>query len=233
MSKPTAAAPAAALHLTIELLPPAEFQNTNQEQWFSIPVLPTHLQRAPNGQLAIGATVSLNNVQTAQFDSSLRPIAFNDKGEQIARIASAVKVPIVLHYEEFAFRITATNLATKKKPWSVIIPYQLPKAEFPRAAMASTWTRTQNEAATADGASVFAKCNISAAQLYTEPFEFTGPEKTVQVNMELSDGRSMTLQLCLQRVQNAVSKEAMSFYVDRVWALRKFAIIADAAMLQV
>jgi len=228
------------LQLHVKLIPPSILTDSNQEQDFSIYMHPTQLQHLPNGQFAAAANVSFNDVRVQQFNAQLQPVAFDAKGEKIAAIAKKIKVPVVLHHEPFHVSLTAIQIDTQKKLWTMTIPCHLPADVFPRADMASTCTRVlapePAPAAAAPSSYIHATCNISAEQMYAEKIEFTGPEIPLCVSGACTFGRfysAFTVQMLLQHVRNAVSKEPMTiFHGDRVWAMRKFALIADKEVFQ-
>lgn len=223
------------MRLHIEFLPPDGQANTNQEQDFSMLIAPEQLQRMDDGEVGAGALVPFNNVRTQEFDRNLRPRGRPSAlGKRVAALAKTVRIPIVLHNDVSRMRLTATEIAGGKRLWQFTFAYALDEAEFPRGPLASTWTLVSPaRLAPANGAlSVYATCKLSPEELYAETFEFTGPERPVGFAVVIN-GHNALVRLVVQHVRNAASKEPASMFMgERVWALRKFALIGDAALFQ-
>ena len=72
---------------------------------------------------------------------------------------------------------------------------------------------------------------VKAWDLFSEQFEWAGEQKNIQLASRDDEGRPFTVQIEVQRVQNAKSKEPMTYFQgERVWGMRSIAICADAAM---
>lgn len=194
---------------------------------------PSLLTPMGDGRFAAGAQVACNSIRVMQKlgDHTHPSTTLNDKGKEIAMIASKIKVPVVLHHEPFTLRLTATSRSNSRQLWVLDTTCQLNSRTTPQAPLASTWSHLPPQPGAPSGTIMTAKCNISAKDMYAEEMEFTGPEVPVAfavMDLRHATGRLITVHLILQRVQNAKTKEALTFfYGNRVWALRKFALIAN------
>jgi hypothetical protein len=218
------------IKLRVELIPPEIYKDMNQEQEFTMVVDPEKLAQVGDGTFAAGAEVALNSIRVMQkLEGQEKSTTLNDKGKEIATIASKIKIPVVLHHEQFTFRLTATNRTTQTLLWTMDIPCQLGVKTTPRAQLASTWSHLPPQSGAPPGTIMTSKCNISAKEMYAEKIEFAGPEVPVAFTIGYLRGlvaHPVTVHLVLQRVHNAATKEPLTiFYGDRVWALRKFALI--------
>lgn len=130
-------------------------------------------------------------------------------------------MPLMMHYEPAIVRLTCTEEGTGREVWRREVEYQLPADEFPQpTALASTWQRTA-------GTPVYT-ANINLDQMCQERIQFTGREKPIMFRS--ADG-SCAVQFVLQECRNGATKEPLSYFMDRVWSLRKFAFFASRKLL--
>jgi hypothetical protein len=226
-----AAASDAVMRIRIEFIPPEMYKDCNQEQEFTMVIDPTKLQPYSDGRLAAGAIVSLNDVTVRQVDTNLNYMTPNAKGLDVLELAKKCKIPVALHYEPFDMRLTATN-SKNQELWQIEFPTQLPATSFPRPALPSTWSQVSTPHPTNSDMVIGAICKISPEQMYQEKLEFIGPERFMVANIHHETG-TFTVHMTMQYVRNAQTKEPLTILTDRVWALRRIALIADATMFSV
>jgi hypothetical protein len=220
--------PPGPLELHVEVVPPAVYANANQEQNFSISAMSTNAW--PDASVAIrksdkslsaevryvAARVSLQSARLAAVDEAFKIKAAQELTEaqraQLQR-ASEVKVPLVLHYEPARFRITATRDGVRM--WQKDVLYELPEAAYPRDRVAPTWERQSDTTLRA--------C-VTYDQMVAEEFEFVGDQRQIAF---MSDDMTLGVQIGVQRVHNAATKKPLTFYTDRVYAMRQIAIFGD------
>jgi hypothetical protein len=231
-AKPVAAAAAlyVFIKIRVDFIPPAMYKNVNHEQHFFLPVRSAEdLQPVGDELVGIGCQVREQAVRMAVCGGSVDDMDFASTGplpeselsaEEKAVIAAArqTNVPVVLHYEPAILQLTAVGTkadGTQHELWRHSLPYHTESQLcVPRPTMASTWKR--NEAK-----SHLLELKDKSYKILQEPYEYEGPEYTFVIHK----ANCCRVQLTVQRVVNKATREPMSFYVDRVWAVRKIAVI--------
>ena len=232
MSKPAAAAlPPHAMQLHVLVVPPPEFEGQNLEQDFSAVFNPEMKTVQPNGQVAYGFIGPTLPIRVKQLNSQGRVATFAERqatevGRRITVAAEAMRVPVVFFYEPASIVLQLKNQSSGEKKWQKVLRFQLPEDQFPRPPLASTVREVKH-----NGVRTGIEFKVKAWEMFEEQFEWTGEQKTIQLVSKDDAGRPFTVQIEVQRVQNAKTKEPMTYFMgERVWGMRAIAICADASM---
>jgi len=158
---------------------------------------------------------------TATFDAQFDPRQpTKAEREKIKGYKRSYEMPMMMHYQPAIVRLTCTEEGTGREVWRREVEYQLPSEDFPQpSTIASTWERTSE---------LTLQARINLDQMCQEQIQFSGPEKPVM--FKSADG-SCIVQFVLQECRNGANKEPLSYFVDRVWSLRKFAFFASRELL--
>lgn len=210
------------MHLLVQLMPPPEAAGTNLEQHFGMTV--ADVLPNPGDRCSVGATVCEVAARCATPQQVLKHIQTRDPsvtGITIARNArdappNTMNVPVMMHRQGqvCVLKLTARDAETHGVRWRANISTALPP-ECADAARASTW----------DVAGLTRRVSYDA--MASETTRYEGNE--VRVRFQSDDEKDVMIELVLQRAVNAASGEPLTFYGDRVWALRKIGIVAPRA----
>jgi hypothetical protein len=228
--------PAPARELRIELVPPILYADANQEQGFTMNCRPSGLPPGAFGITRRGepsrdvqcmaSRVSFNSVRLRRAESvdgtlTVSPHAIREGDEAGAELVEflSTKVPVMMHDALAWVRITSIDTATGARVWQRTLPYLLDSRRFPPGRLSSKWGHATDSAADA---------RVSLADIAREEFHFAGNEQEVALR---TDDGSLRVHLTIETVTNKATGEPISFHLNRVHALRKIAVIADAAML--
>jgi hypothetical protein len=208
------------VRLDIELLPPAHLDGTNAEQSFSM--LLDAVTDAGHDMVCAGANVGFNVVRYStptqllahlqEKDPTVIDITVEKTKKQDAGATPEHLAPVMLHRQGDVCRVKITCHCEGAVRWTTTIPYTLDKAcvDAPRA---STW----------DAAGMLPL--VSHEAIRTERVAFTGAE----TRMLFGNADGFLIELVARRAVNAATDEPLTVYADRVWALRKFGIVAPRA----
>jgi hypothetical protein len=208
----------------------------NSEQDFSIPL--RDLQRMPGGLLAVGARVSENHLRFANAVStegqqSSGESALGLMGMKITSTCTreSYTVPVMAWNDPAGIRLTAYAGDNKTVKWTAAVKCQLP-ASWPRGPVSSRW---QN-----DGERIqdWQKLTLAKGSLDTAEemvYETDAQGRAVEHELLLtgamddSPNERIQVQLVIQKAYNPSTKEPIAYFLDRWWALRKIAVVVQAA----
>jgi hypothetical protein len=233
MSAPASSHMAGVSRIRIELVPPAMYHNANQEQDFTLPYTSQSVQHF-DGQLSppilnaakkastevryVSGIVSTNRVRLGYIDTSgVVQSRIPDRLQSTAESLRTMAVPVVFHYQPATLRITRLG-EDGTTVWQKTVSYHLDPSKFPQKEIASTWKR-RNISSLA--------CSVTPAEIAQEPYEFHGD---TQIVIFASSDAKLAVHMEVQAVCNSKTKEPMTFYMDRVYALRKIALLGDAEL---
>jgi hypothetical protein len=216
------------IEIRVDLIPPEMYKKANQEQhFFAVIESLATLHHCMDGLFAVARDVreqrvrmvALNREDLSQGEfSRLDESEFTEEVKAAMVAARQVTVPVVLHYEPSTIRLTAVGEkadGVKQTLWQQSIPIHVEsKLCVPRPSVASTWKRME------ENPDLLVPKDDLYASLWDEPFEYEGPE----FRLVEGEGEPVFVQLKVQCVVNKATREPMSFYVDRVWAVRQIVI---------
>jgi hypothetical protein len=132
----------------------------------------------------------------------------------------------VFFYEPAWIVLQLEDSMSGKQKWQQVLQFQLPEADFPRPPLASTVREVRR-----NGVRSGIQFNVKQWDMFEEEFEWAGEQKTIQLLSKDDAGRPFTVQIEVQRVQNAKTKEPMTYFMgERIWGMRSIGICADASM---
>lgn len=211
------------MKLHFEIIPPEIYANANQEQDFSVKTNSNQWQSINNGitkEIEKGkgekCDIKVVGLNVTPNDSRLELNAtFLEKGGNPPPI---FKVPVMLHYEGGTIKLTAYSDDGKIQLWTKTLTYELPEEYFPKMVVNSNWKRIDNE---------HVECLLKPEEIAVEKWGFIG-----QINhyIRFSDDYLVTLDLGIQKVLNE-KLEAMTYYIDRIYALRNVAVYLDKSLI--
>jgi hypothetical protein len=230
MQAPFAGKMTTMLHILLE--PPEVYKNANQEQDFFMFPDKSSVHQLDSIQSRIVSSASKQ--RTYYIGSVVQPQSIRLPG---ANVPPNARVPLVLHHDPAVIQVTAYYGPSDKikhvrqhldgtcpakdqmaPVWVIRIPYHYhPPPPLPIAVMSSNWTR--------EGESTKMICKLRSAQMFNEPI-------TVHPEL-LSDATFFdeTYHACAlintAMVTRKGSDEAMTFYIDRIWALTKIALFMN------
>jgi hypothetical protein len=233
---PALARDASRRKLRVELVPPIIYTDANHEQDFvmcgdSCAISPHDFDIMHNGELSqnvrcMASRVSPSSVRLRKMDhvdgclGVLGPPIYkgDTTDERLSEFLSA-KVPVMLHNELAWVRITSIDAETGEQIWQRTLPYLLDRAHFPPRAMTSDWIQRSD---------MIVESSISFDEIAREEPCFAGDAKELAL---WTEDKSIRVQLTIETVTNKATGGPLTFYVNRVHALRRIAIITDAEML--
>jgi hypothetical protein len=222
------------MKLHFEIIPPEIYANANQEQDFSAKITSNQWQSINNsitGEIEQGCgekrDIKVVGLNVSANDSRLGPNApsssleksLAEKGSKGGPSPPPVfKVPVMLHYEGGTIKLTAYSDDGKTHLWTKTLTYELPEEYFPKMVVNSNWKRIDNE---------HVECLLKPTEMALEKWGFIG-----QVNhyIRFSDDYLVTLDLGIQKVLNE-KLEAMTYYIDRIYALRNVGVYLDKSLI--
>lgn len=219
------------MELHVLVVPPTIFEGQNLEQEFSVSIKPELANVQPNGQVAYAWIGPLLSIRVKQLNERGEPMTDAQKmatetGRRIMIAAAAMKVPIVFFYEPAWIVLQLEDSMSGKQKWQQVLQFQLPEADFPRPPLASTVREVRR-----NGVRSGIQFNVKQWDMFEEEFEWAGEQKTIQLLSKDDAGRPFTVQIEVQRVQNAKTKEPMTYFMgERIWGMRSIGICADASM---
>jgi len=219
------------MELHVLVVPPTIFEGQNLEQEFSVSIKPELANVQPNGQVAYAWIGPLLSIRVKQLNERGEPMTDAQKmatetGRRIMIAAAAMKVPIVFFYEPAWIVLQLEDSMSGKQKWQQVLQFQLPEADFPRPPLASTVREVRR-----NGVRTGIQFNVKQWDMFEEEFEWAGEQKTIQLLSKDDAGRPFTVQIEVQRVQNAKTKEPMTYFMgERIWGMRSIGICADASM---
>jgi len=219
------------MELHVLVVPPAIFEGQNLEQEFSVSIKPELANVQPSGQVAYAWIGPLLSIRVKQLNERGEPMTDAQKmatetGRRVMIAAAAMKVPIVFFYEPAWIVLQLEDSMSGKQKWQQVLQFQLPEADFPRPPLASTVREVRR-----NGVRSGIQFNVKQWDMFEEEFEWAGEQKTIQLLSKDDAGRPFTVQIEVQRVQNAKTKEPMTYFMgERIWGMRSIGICADASM---
>ena len=219
------------MQLRVTVVPPTQFTGQNLEQEFSALMTPELENVQPNGQVAYAWIGPVLPIRVKQVNARGEPMTDAQKlatetGRRIMVAAAAMKVPIVFFYEPQWIGLQLEESLTGYQKWQKVLQFQLPEDEFPRPPLASTVREVRR-----NGVRSGIEFKVKAWDMFEEEFEWAGEQKTIQLLSKDDAGRPFTVQIEVQRVQNAKTKEPMTYFMgERIWGMRSIGICADASM---
>ena len=211
------------MRLCFEIIPSGICCNGNQDQNFST-VIEDHQWIEPNRNCVIE---KLEKDSGNKFQ--LKAVALNVKPNKVTKVEKLGNlekcevldycVPVMLHYEGGILRITAYADEGKSPLWQKSVNYQLPAQYFPRAKMSSKWKQTENQ---------MANCQLKFDEIVKEEWSYLGP---IHHYIRFTDDYSVVVDFGIQLALNSQTLEPMTYYFDRVHALKNMTIYLDQTLL--
>jgi hypothetical protein len=219
------------MQLHVLVVPPPVFEGQNLEQEFSAFMTPEMENVQPNGQVAHAWSGPVLPIRVKQVNARGEPMTDAQKlatetGRRIVVAAAAMKVPIAFFYEPAWIVLQLEDPLTGYQKWQQVLQFQLPENDFPRPPLASTVREVKT-----NGVRSGIEFKVKAWDMFEEEFEWTGEQKSIQLLSKDDAGRPFTVQIEVQRVQNAKTKEPLTYFMgERIWGMRSIGICADASM---
>ena len=204
-----------------EIIPPEIYANTNQDQDFFATIEDNQWGKPPRNYV-------INEVEKgSQKESNMKVISLNVKPNQVRQVHKLGKlekiefpnyfVPVMFHYEGGTLRITATQ--GEKIVWKKSITYQLPPQYFPKAKMSSKWKQVDEK---------HVKCEATFDEIIKEEWSYLGP---IHHYIRFTDDYLVAVDLGIQLALNNQTLEPMTYYTDRVHALKNLTLYLDQSLL--
>jgi len=199
------------MKLHFEILPPAIYKNAGHEQDFYVLIDETKLININD---FVTQEIHEGSGKQLKIKAMRCDVSLNDASAFKPLI---VKVPVMLHYEGGTIKITATS-EKGEVLWQKSMTYELPGQHFPKVRMSSKWKQIDN---------MNAVCSLKPDEIAQEKWNFVGP---IHRYIRFTDDYSLTLNLGIQIVLTH-SLEPMTYYVDRIYALKTLDIYLSQDLL--